>query len=105
MGKYDVNLINNYSGMPKNVKHFIEKLIGKEETKKLMQGIKCHHFIMLVGPECSGKSTIAFILRRLGYPFVIDDNGWGMVIRTSQKISDQSSELKSYHAIAEELGI
>ncbi len=105
MGKYDINMINNYRGMPKKVKCFIEELIGKEETKKLMQGIKCHHFIMLVGPECSGKSTIAFILRRLGYPFVIDDNGLGMVIRTSQKIPDLSFELKPYHAIAEELGI
>ena len=105
MGKWDLNLKCTYKNMPRNVRIFLKELLGKEEFRKLMHHIRCHHFIMLVGPECSGKSTVAHILRRLGYPFVVDDDGLGMVIHTSQPISVRHSELKSYRSIFEELGI
>lgn len=56
---------------------------------------------MMVGPECSGKSTVFHILRALGYPFIVDENGLGMVIHTSQRLTD----LKPIYDILEELGI
>lgn len=100
------NLIYNYDGMPKNVKKFLEDLIGKEETKRLLRFMRARHVIMLVGPECSGKSTVAFILRRLGYPYVIDENGGGLVIHTSRNLAaSRTKRLKTYREIAEELGI
>ena len=41
------------------------------------------------------------ILRALGYPFIVDENGLGMVIHTSQRLTD----LKPIYDILEELGI
>ena len=100
------NLIYNYEGMPKNVKKFLEDLIGKEETKRLLSFMRSRCVIMLVGPECSGKSTVAFILRRLGYPYVIDENGGGLVIHTSRNLAASCiRRLKTYPEIIEELGI
>ena len=94
-----------YKNMPQKVKVFLKDLLGEDEFRMLIQHMQCRHFIMLVGPECSGKSTVAHILRRLGYPFVVDENGFGMIIHTSRSIPDCYSEMKPYHAIFEELGI
>ena len=101
MSKYDINWKYTYKKMPKNVKAFLTDLLGKEEARKLMDAIRTHKWIMMTGPECSGKSTVMNILWALGYPFVIDDNGIGRVIHTSQKLTD----LKATDDILEELGI
>lgn len=90
-----------YKKMPKEVKAFLVDLLGKEEARKLMHAVRTRKWIMMVEPECSGKSTVRDILRALGYPFIIDDNGIGQVIHTSRKLTD----LKPFDDILEELGI
>lgn len=101
MSKWNINYKCTYKKMPKNVKEFLTELLGKDETKKLMHAIQTHTWIMMTGPECSGKSTVRDILYALGYPFVIDDNGLGRVIHTSDKLTD----LKPIGDILEELRI
>lgn len=101
MSKWEINWKCTYKKMPPQVKKFLEELLGKQETRKLMQAIRTHTWIMMVGPECSGKSTVVHILRALGYPFIIDDNGLGRVIHTSHKLTD----LKPICDILEELEI
>lgn len=101
MGKYDVNWKYSYKKMPKNVADFLKELLGEKEFKRLKWAMQTHKCIMMVGPECSGKSTVMDILRALGYPFVVDDNGLGRVIHTSRKLTD----LKPIGDILEELGI
>lgn len=101
MSKWDITWKCTYKKMPKNVKEFLTQLLGKEETRKLMNAIRMHRWIMITGPECSGKSTVVDILRALGYPFVIDDDGLGTVIRTSHRLTD----LKPIYEILSELEI
>lgn len=101
MSMYDLNLKYEYKKIPKKVKDFLTEVLGKEETRKLIQAINTHKWVILIGPECSGKSTVMLILRYLGYPFVIDDNGLGRVIHTSHTMTD----LKPTDDILEELGI
>lgn len=101
MGIYDINWKCTYKKMPKEVRNFLKGLLGMDEYKKLMQSIKSHKWIMMVGPECSGKSTVRKILWALGYPFIIEDNGIGRVIHTSRK----PSVLKDTDDILKELGI
>ena len=76
--------------IPKEMKKTLIEMIGKEETGKLIRAIRCHKFIMLVGPEHSGKSAIRDALVAIGYPWVIDDNGPGRVIKTSKTDIDTS---------------
>lgn len=101
MSKYDINWKYTYKKMPKEVRDFLKHLLGMEEYKKLMDAIRGHKWIMMVGSECSGKSTVRDILWALGYPFIIDDNGIGQIIHTSHKLTD----LKATDDILEELGI
>ena len=101
MSKWEINWKSTYKKMPKEVRDFLKDLLGKQEFRKLMHAIQTNKWIMMVGPECSGKSTVCDILRALGYPFVIDDNGMGSVIHTSRKLMD----LKPTDDILEELGI
>ena len=101
MSRQKVNWECTYKKMPKKVKEFLTQLLGKEEVRKLMYAIRTDKWIMMVGPECSGKSTVFHILRALGYPCIVDENGLGMVIHTSQRLTD----LKPIYDILEELGI
>lgn len=101
MSKWDINWKCTYKNMPKKVREFLKQLLGMKEYKKLIAAIRTHKWIMMVGPECSGKSTVCNILWALGYPFVIDDNGIGRIIHTSHKLTD----LKGSDDILEELGI
>lgn len=101
MSKWDINWKYEYKKMPKEVKKYLIHLLGEKEARKLVDAIKTHKWIMVVGPECSGKSTIVHILRKLGYPFVIDDNGLGTIIHTSEKLTD----LEPIGDILEKLGI
>lgn len=101
MSEQGINWKCTYKKMPKEVKTFLQEVLGKDETRKLMQAIRTRSWVMLVGPECSGKSTIRDILYRIGYPYVIDDNGLGRVIHTSERLTD----LKPIGDILEELGI
>lgn len=101
MSRWEINWKCTYKKMPQKVKEYMMRRLGKEETRKLMAALRAHKWIMLVGPECSGKSTISNILRRLGYPFVIDENGIGVVIHTSDRLKD----LKPTDDILAEIGI
>lgn len=61
-----------YKGMPKNVKEFITERLGLKETRNLLSAIRHKKWIVIIGPMTSGKTTIGDILKRLGYPYVID---------------------------------
>ena len=76
--------------IPQTMKKTLIEMIGKEETGKLIRAIRCHKFIMLVGPEHSGKSAIREALVAIGYPWVIEDNGPGRIIKTSKTYIDSS---------------
>ncbi len=89
-----------YKGMPKNVKQFIDKLLGPKETKRLMAAIRLRDWIVITGPTTSGKTTIGDILKRLGYPYVIDSD-FLRIIRTSSPLDC----LREKNDIFEELGI
>lgn len=86
MSRYDITLKYTYKGMPDKVKKYLKDLLGKDEYRMLMHTIRCRQWVMLIGPECSGKSTIREILLRLGYPYVIDDNGVGKIVKTTKVI-------------------
>lgn len=101
MSKWSIKWECTYKKMPQNVEEFLTQLLGKNEMAKLIRTMQKHEWVMMIGPECSGKTTVVHILRALGYPFVIDENGLGNVIRTSHTLTD----LKTNHAILEELGI
>lgn len=90
-----------YTKMPPKVKDYLIKTIGKKETKRLLFFMKMRNYIILTGPTCSAKTTIKEILHSIGYPYVIDDNGLGRVIHTTEI----SGDLKSYSDIFEELEI
>lgn len=91
-----------YKKMPKKVKEYMLERLGKEETGKLMRAIRTRQWIIIDGPECSGKSTIRDILWKLGYPYVLDTNSsLAVIIRTSDRLTD----LKPIDDILEELEI
>lgn len=98
---WSVNAPFTYKVMPDKVKKYMKQILGMSEYRKLRHAIRCEMFIMLIGPECSGKSTIREILQKIGYPYVIEDNAWGRVIKTSKVIENP----KSYSEVFEELGI
>lgn len=101
IGMQDISWKCTYTKMPKEIRDFLKQLLGKDEFRKLMQAIRTHTWVIMIGPECSGKSTVRDILRALGYPFVIDDNGLGRVICTSNKLTD----LKPINEVLAGLGI
>ena len=76
MSRQKINWECTYKKMPKKVKEFLTQLLGKEEVRKLMYAIRTDKFI-------------------------VDENGLGMVIHTSQRLTD----LKPIYDILEELGI
>lgn len=91
---------NTYIGMPKNVKAFIKEILGPKETRKLMSAIQRSKWIVIDGPMTSGKTTIGDILKRLGYPFVIDAD-FLRIIHTSSSLD----HLREKNDIFESLGI
>lgn len=89
-----------YRGMPKNVKKFIIERLGVKETRNLILAMRCSKWIVITGPMTSGKTTIGDILKRLGYPYVIDAD-FLRVIHTSSPLTD----LREKNDIFESLGI
>lgn len=89
-----------YKGMPANVKKFIVDRLGKEETRNLMDAIRCSKWIVITGPTTSGKTTIGDILERIGYPYVIDEDFF-RIIHTSSPLT----ALEDKNDIFESLGI
>lgn len=91
---------NTYKGMPKNVKKFIKERLGPKETKRLFNAIYSTKWIVITGPMTSGKSTIGDILKKLGYPYVIDED-FLKTIYTSSPLTDREDR----NDIFESLGI
>lgn len=89
-----------FKGMPKDVKKFISERLGPEETRNLMSAIRRSKWIVVAGPITSGKTTIGDILKRLGYPYVIDYDDLS-VIHTSSPLT----ALEDRNDIFESLGI
>lgn len=89
-----------YKKMPSNIKEFIVKSLGVSETKKLMRAIRGSKWIVVQGPSTSGKTTIGEILKRIGYPYVIDADDL-VPIHTSNPLTS----LTSMNDIFESLGI
>lgn len=89
-----------YKGMPKNVKKFITERLGAKETRNLLDAICRSKWIVITGPMTSGKSTIGDILKRLGYPYVIDAD-FLVTIHTSSPLES----LREKNEIFESLGI
>lgn len=90
-----------YTITPK-IKRYLIKRIGKEETNRLLHFMRMGNYIMLIGPSCTGKTTIRDILLSIGYPYVIDEAGLGRTIYCGNKIS---GDLKPRSDIFSELGI
>lgn len=89
-----------YKGMPRNVKEFIIERLGKKEARELFDAIRLSKWIVITGPTTSGKTTIGDILKRLGYPYVIDAD-FLRTIHTSSPLT----ELREKNDIFESLGI
>ena len=89
-----------YKGIPKNVKDFIIESLGPKETRNLILAMRSSKWIVIAGPEASGKSTIGDILKRLGYPYVIDAD-FLRTIHTSNPLE----AFREKREIFEELGI
>lgn len=90
-----------YKITPKVKEYLIDRL-GKREATRLLHFMKMGNWIMLIGPACTGKSTIREILLAVGYPYVIDDAGVGRVVECNNKIN---GDLKHRSDIFEELEI
>lgn len=84
------------------IKDYLIKRIGEQETEHLIHFMRMGNYIMLTGPACTGKTTIRDILLSIGYPYVIDDAGLGRVIVCENKINE---DLKPQSEILSELGI
>ena len=66
--------------LPPKVKKYIAERCGKNGADRLDQVIRSRTWILLTGPDTTGKTTIRDILWAIGYPYVIDDNGLGRSI-------------------------
>lgn len=86
--------------MSKNVKEFIVERLGRKEARELFDAIRLSKWIVITGPTTSGKTTIGDILKRLGYPYVIDSDSL-RTIHTSSPLT----ELREKKDIFESLGI
>ncbi|MCC8151365.1 MAG: hypothetical protein LIO96_07920 [Lachnospiraceae bacterium] len=101
MNPYEKYVKSTYKKIPKEVKTFIEGLIGKEETRRLITNMRERRIIVLTGPMTSGKTTIKVILKALGYPFVVEDGEDAWIIHTSDTVPVQYT----YDEVLEQLGI
>ena len=90
-----------YRKMPPQFRKYIRNFLGKEQYKNLMAAITLRRWIIMSGPECSGKSTVGSILKAIGYPYVLDEGDEAFIIHTAGKLTD----LTSTHDILESLGI
>ena len=89
-----------YKSMPKQVRKFIKERLGYKEMRELMGAIRREKWIVITGPTTSGKSTIGEILKKLGYPYVIDADCL-VTIHTT----DPLKELREKTDIFQSLGI
>ena len=91
----------SYKKMPPQVRQYLKDFLGKEQYKKLMAAITLRRWIIMSGPECSGKSTVGSILKSIGYPYVLDEGDEAFIIHMAGKLTD----LIATRDILESLGI
>lgn len=86
---------------PKKVKRYFVELLGTKKAKALMDAMWRYQWIIIGGPSGpTGKSTLADVLRTIGYTRVIEE--WES---TSIQICDPLTELREKSEIFESLGI
>lgn len=86
---------------PPKVKEYFVELLGHEKAKILMKAMWRYQWIIIGGPSGpTGKSTLADVLRAIGYTRVIEE--WET---NSIQICNPLSEVREKHKIFEELGI
>lgn len=78
--------------LPPKVKKYIAERCGKNGADRLDQVIRSRSWILLTGPDTTGKTTIRNILWSIGYPYVIDDNGLGRSIYACNVLQDIEPE-------------
>jgi hypothetical protein len=99
--KWPIEAFNyKYKKCPKKVREYIVNLLGKEEARKLFRAIRSDKWIIISGPECSGKTLLWDILRTIGYPYVLEEH-----MTTAIHTSEPLKELRDWRSIYESLEI
>ncbi len=90
-----------YTKTPDKVKRYFEKLLGKNNAQKLEKAMKQRSWIIISGPHyATGKTTLADVLRAIGYTYVIEE--W---LTTTIQVQKPLTHLQEKHSIFESLGI
>lgn len=86
---------------PPRVQEYFVELLGSKKAKALTTAMRRRQWIIIGGPSGpTGKSTLADVLRSIGYTRVIEE--WES---TSIQICDPLTELREKSEIFESLGI
>ena len=93
---------SDFIGVTSEIKEYLVERLGNVEANKLLSYMNSGQYIMLTGPAATGKTTIREILLAIGYPYVIDENGVGGVIKCNNVMT---GERKCRVEIFKELGI
>jgi replication-associated recombination protein RarA len=90
-----------FKRIPKKVREYFEELLGPKEAKKLIAAMRRYDFIIINGPQgATGKTTLASVLRAIGYNKVIEK--WQTATITA---SEPLSHRKSVRDVFEQLEI
>lgn len=90
-----------YRNTPQKVKEYFEHLLGRKEAQKLIRAMKNRKWIVISGPHIpTGKTTLADILRAMGYTYVIEE--W---LTTTIQVDEPLTDFQEKKSIFEELGI
>lgn len=90
-----------YKKTPQKVEEYFIDLMGESKAKELMKAMKNRQWIIISGPHrATGKTTLADVLRAIGYTFVIEE--WQT---KAIQICEALTDLREKNDIFESLGI
>lgn len=93
---------SDFIGVTSEIKEYLVERLGNVEANKLLSYMNSGQYIMLTGPAATGKTTIREILLAIGYPYVVDENGVGGVVKCNNVMTGKR---KFRDDIFKELGI